>query len=132
MAYKANKGRFGVTKSMSTEQLRQLLPDLAKFIAAKTGTVSGIREQRSKALKTLHEQGLDTPLHQKRLVEAWPKVAGPMIARYTLNTYIYNQTLYVRLSNPALRADLSMMRTALVKKLNDFVGEQVITDIKFG
>ena len=57
MAYKANKGRFGTTKSMTTEQLRQLLPDLAKFIAAKTGTVSGIREQRSKALKTLREHG---------------------------------------------------------------------------
>ena len=83
-------------------------------------------------LKTLREQGLDTPLQQKRLVEAWPVVAGPMIARYTLNTYIYNQTLYVRLSNPALRSDLSMMRTPLVKKLNDYVGQQVITDIKFG
>ena len=83
-------------------------------------------------LKTLHEQGLETPLHQKRLVEAWPEGAGPLVARYTLNTYIYNQTLYVRLSNPALRSDLSMMRTALVKKLNDHVGQQVITDIRFG
>lgn len=57
MAYKSNVGRFGTTKSMSTEQLRQLLPELAKFIAAKTGTVSGIREQRSKALSTLHQHG---------------------------------------------------------------------------
>ena len=55
-----------------------------------------------------------------------------MIAQYTLNTYIYNQTLYVRLSNPALRADLSMQRSELVKRLNDFVGEQVITDVRFG
>ena len=91
-----------------------------------------VKDLKAILLQTLHEQGLDTPLYQKRLVEAWPKVAGPMIARYTLNTYIYNQTLYVRLSNPALRADLSMMRTPLVKKLNDYVGEQVITDIKFG
>lgn len=68
---------------------------------------------------------------QKRLVEAWPEVAGPVVARYTLNTYIYNQTLFVRLSNPALRSDLSMMRGELVKKLNDVVGEQVITDIRF-
>ena len=83
-------------------------------------------------LKALHEQGLQTPLLQKRLVEAWPTVAGPMIARYTLNTYIYNQTLHVRLSNPALRADLSMMREELTKKLNDYVGEQIITDIRFG
>ena len=74
-------------------------------------------------MRTLREQGLETPLQQKRLVEKWPEVAGPMIMRYTLNTYIYNQTLYVRLSNPALRADLSM--------LNTLVGEQVITDIRF-
>ena len=83
-------------------------------------------------LQALREQGLETPLHQKRLVEAWPQVAGPVVARYTLNTYIYNQTLFVRLSNPALRSDLSMMRQELVKKLNDYVGEQIITDVRFG
>ncbi len=82
-------------------------------------------------LQTLHEQGLETPLLQKRLTEAWPEVAGPVIARYTLNAYIYNQTLYVRLSNPALRADLSMRKQEFTKKLNDVVGEQVITDIRF-
>ncbi len=82
-------------------------------------------------LRNLREQGLETPLMQKRLVEAWPEVAGPVVARYTLNTYIYNQTLFVRLSNPALRSDLSMMRGELVKKLNDVVGEQVIMDIRF-
>lgn len=82
-------------------------------------------------MRNLREQGLETPLMQKRLVEAWPEVAGPVVARYTLNTYIYNQTLFVRLSNPALRSDLSMMRGELVKKLNGVVGEQVITDIRF-
>ena len=83
-------------------------------------------------LQALREQGLETPLHQKRLVEAWPEVAGPVIARYTLNTYIYNQTLFVRLSNPALRADLSMRRQELTQKLNAAVGEQVIVDVRFG
>lgn len=57
LAYKRNVGRYGPTRSMSTEQLRQLLPDLAKFIAARTGSVSGIREQRNKALETLHQHG---------------------------------------------------------------------------
>lgn len=83
-------------------------------------------------LRTLRERGWETPLKQKRLIDSWPEVAGPVIARYTLNTYIYNQTLHVRLSNPALRSDLSMMRQELVKKLNAVVGEQVITDVRFG
>ena len=34
-------------------------------------------------LRNLREQGLETPLNQKRLVEAWPRVAGPVITRYT-------------------------------------------------
>ena len=83
-------------------------------------------------LQVLREQGLETPLNQKRLIDAWPEVVGPVIAGYTLNSYIYNQTLFVRLSNPALRSDLSMMREELVRKLNAAVGEQVITDVRFG
>ncbi len=34
-------------------------------------------------LKNLRAQGLETPLQQKRLVEAWPEVMGEMIAGYT-------------------------------------------------
>ena len=91
-----------------------------------------VKQIKDLLLQVLRDQGLETPLLQKRLVEAWPEVAGPMVASYTLNTYIYNQTLYVRLSNPSLRADLSMCRSELTKKLNDAVGEQVITDVRFG
>lgn len=91
-----------------------------------------VQQVKDLVLQALRDQGLETPLNQKRLVDSWPEVAGPVIARYTLNTYIYNQTLYVRLSNPSLRSDLSMMRQELVKKLNAKVGEHVITDIRFG
>jgi len=90
-----------------------------------------VQQLKDLILRNLREQGLETPLLQKRLIEAWPKVAGPVIARYTLNTYIYNQTLYVRLSNPALRSDLSMRRQELTHQLNEYVGEQVITDVRF-
>lgn len=82
-------------------------------------------------LRNLRTQGLETPLLQKRLVDAWPVVMGPMVSQYTGNVVIRNQTLYVHLTNPALRADLSMNRTELVKKLNDYVGSQVIAEIRF-
>ena len=91
-----------------------------------------VQQVKDLILQAMREQGLETPLNQKRLVDAWPEVAGPLIASYTLNTYIYNQTLYVRLSSPALRADLSMRRQELTARLNAVVGEQVITDVRFG
>ena len=90
--------------------------------------VKGIKEL---ILRNLREQGLEMPLLQKRLVEAWPEVAGPAVNQYTLNAYILNQTLYVHLSAPALRADLSLQRQELVSRLNAHVGSQVIVDIKF-
>ena len=82
-------------------------------------------------LRNLRVQGLETPLLQKRLIESWPVVAGEAIARYTTEVSIRNQTLYVRLRVPALRADLSMRRQEFVKRLNEYVGSQLITDIRF-
>ena len=82
-------------------------------------------------LRNLRAQGLETPLLQKRLMEAWPVVAGEAINQYTGSVTIRNQTLYVHLTSPALRADLSMQRSDYVKRLNDYVGSQVITDIRF-
>jgi len=93
-------------------------------------------KRREQALKdlilyNLRMQGLETPLLQKRVIEAWPIVAGEAIARFTTDVKIYNQTLYVRLRIPALRADLSMRRQEFVNLLNKYVGNQVITDIRF-
>lgn len=82
-------------------------------------------------LQYLRYSGLETPLLQRRLVNAWESVVGAVVARYTVEKHIYNQTLMVKLSNPALRADLSMMRTQLVKSLNSKVGANIINDVKF-
>ncbi len=90
-----------------------------------------VQNIRDLIMRNLRVQGLETPLLQKRLVEAWPTVAGPLIARYTQDAAIRNQTLWIRLSNPALRADLSMRRQDFVRRLNKYVGSQVITDIRF-
>lgn len=90
-----------------------------------------VQNIRDLIMRNLRVQGLETPLLQKRLVEAWPTVAGPLIARCTQDAAIRNQTLWIRLSNPALRADLSMRRQDFVRRLNEYVGSQVITDIRF-
>ena len=90
-----------------------------------------VQQLKDLILRNLRAQGLETPLLQKRLIDSWQEVAGHTIANYTQQVYIRNQTLYVHLTSPALRADLSMMRGDLVKKLNEHVGSQVIADIRF-
>ena len=82
-------------------------------------------------MRNLRALGLETPLLQRRLIASWPDIAGEAINRFTTSLRIQNQTLYVRLSVPALRADLSMRRQEFVRRLNDHVGAQVIADIRF-
>ena len=78
----------------------------------------------------LRASGLETPLLQRRLIDSWGEVMGPVIARYTEQVFISNQTLMVNINNSALRAELSMMRTQIVRLLNDHIGVRVIADVK--
>ena len=78
----------------------------------------------------LRQEGLETPLNERRLIDAWETVAGATIARYTTEKFIRNQVLFVNILNPALRSELSMMKTQLVDRLNAVSGARVITDIR--
>lgn len=78
----------------------------------------------------LRRQGMETPLMQRRVVDLWDSLLGPTISQYTSEKFIKNQVLYVKILNPALRQDLNMMRSQLVKRLNDAVGSQIITDVR--
>ena len=79
----------------------------------------------------LRQQGLEAPLNEHRLIQGWSHVMGPIVARYTRELVVRNQTLYVQLSSPAVRQELSMQRRELVNRLNAYVGAQVICDIVF-
>lgn len=41
----------------------------------------------------LRQQGLETPLNEYRLVDAWKDVVGPVITRYTTNLLLKPGTL---------------------------------------
>ena len=81
-------------------------------------------------VRFLRSSGLETPLLQRRLISSWSEVMGPVIARYTGQVYITNQTLNVQISSSALRAELSMMRSQIVKRLNEHIGVRVIADVR--
>ena len=78
----------------------------------------------------LRDEGLEMPLLQKRLIDSWETVVGDTVAQYTAEKFIKNQTLFVKITNPALRQDLGMMRSQLVKRLNETVSSLIITDIR--
>jgi predicted nucleic acid-binding Zn ribbon protein len=77
----------------------------------------------------LRANGLEGPLNEYRLLQAWEEVMGDVVARYTTQKYLKNQTLYVHLSSAPLKSELMMRRSEIVKSLNDKVGSIVIYDL---
>ena len=87
----------------------------------------------------MRNQGLETPLLQRRLIAAWDEVVKSLmdkdmadfVMESTVRKDIRNQTLWVEINVPAVRADLQMKCSDLIAALNNKVGAQVITSIRF-
>ena len=76
------------------------------------------------------ENGLEQQILGDQIIEKWPQVMGSQVARLTGKIEIKDQVLHVQIRSAALRQQLFECRTALIRKLNDSVGAQVIKDIR--
>lgn len=79
----------------------------------------------------LRENGLETPLLQYRVEQAWPEVMGEVVSRYTREVFVREGKLHVRLVSPGLRQNLQMEHRRIAQKLNERVGQYVISDVCF-
>ncbi|MCW3083977.1 MAG: hypothetical protein JWP12_1343 [Bacteroidetes bacterium] len=80
-------------------------------------------EQLLKAYK------LDDRLAERRLVNAWEEVMGKMIANHTKDIFVKHKQLFVTLDSSALRNELAMAKTKIVKMMNQAAGADVIEDV---
>jgi len=87
-----------------------------------------LRDVIGQVLKSNH---LDKQLNEKRLIDAWPKVLGENIKKYTTELVVKNRILYVTLSSSVLRHDLFISREEIKNSLNKNVGAEVIKEIVF-
>ena len=72
---------------------------------------------------------LDDKLAERKLIASWEAVMGVMIAKHTKDLYIKHKQLFVTLDSAALRNELLLAKTKIVKMLNDEVGTEVINDV---
>ena len=82
-------------------------------------------------LAFLRKEGLETPLLEYRITQAWPEVMGEVINRYTKQVYVRSGKLHVQISSSSLRQNLMMEHKRITQKLNDHVGSFVISDVCF-
>lgn len=68
-------------------------------------------------------------LDEVTVINSWPKVVGPFIASHTIDLYIKNGVLFVRVDSDALRNELNYSKSLLLKNLNELAGKEVVTEI---
>ena len=67
----------------------------------------------------------------KAAEDAFKKVMGDPIVKYTKEVYIKNKRMYVRLTSSVIREELSMGKSKIVNMVNEEIGRVVILDIVF-
>lgn len=69
-------------------------------------------------------------LDERKAVDAWPLVVGPLAQRCGRPT-VRNGVMSIAVPSAAMRQELHMSRSSLLKYINNHVGKPVITDIRF-
>ncbi len=84
------------------------------------------RDNQSKVSELLDEVlanfGLREGYQEYLLSKAWPEVVGRMVASRTKHIHFADGVYYVTIDSPAIRSELSFMRSELVKRLNEVCG----------
>jgi predicted nucleic acid-binding Zn ribbon protein len=70
-------------------------------------------------------------LNELKIVHSWEKVVGEMIARHTIDLYIRNGKLFVKVDSPALKNELTYSSSMIIENLNNEAGSKVIEEIIF-
>lgn len=78
----------------------------------------------------LRESGLEQPVLDVQVEQAWPRVMGETVAKLTRSIEVKDGMLIVHVNSAALKAQLFENRFELVKKLNDAVGAPAIKDCR--
>jgi len=83
------------------------------------------------ALKNMFSEfSLEKKFGETELVQSWEQLVGPSISSRTGKLYVKNSVLYVEVLSAPLKNELTLSKSALLKRVEDTFGKAVIKDIK--
>ena len=78
----------------------------------------------------LKNYDITSKFNEAHVITSWDKLMGPSVTKYTVKIEVEKRILFVKLSNAALKQELSYAREKIKKMLNDDVGEEVLLDVR--
>lgn len=86
---------------------------------------------RSILEKTLKNLEIDIPLKTYSILGAWNEIVGESVAVQSQPRTIRNRILFLDVSHPTWMQQLQFLKPTLLEKVNTFLGEPLIQDIRF-
>lgn len=81
--------------------------------------------------QTLQEQGMTGRLYETRAINLWPAIVGEEIAAFTSRPMIHEGLMTVHVRTAPLRQELNMSRSTLKRIINETLGRDVVTELRF-
>jgi len=89
------------------------------------------RPLRSILDDSLKSLGLYAPMKGYSVWGAWREIVGDAVAANAQPSVIRNRILFIEVSHPTWVQQLQFLKPTLLEKLNGFLGEPLIDDIRF-
>jgi len=86
---------------------------------------------RSVLENTLKRLEIDVPLKTYSILGAWDEIVGAAVAAHSQPRSIRNRILFVDVSHSTWTQQLQFLKPTLLEKVNHFLGEPLIQDIRF-
>lgn len=77
----------------------------------------------------LDKSKLKSGIRAVQIEEIWEKVMGKTIAKYTDKIEIINTKLFIHSSVGPLKNELQFQKAKIIERVNEVMGEKVITDV---
>ncbi len=91
----------------------------------KPQTIRSILEDTLKALE------IDVPVKTYSILGAWDQIVGESVAEHSQPRSVRNRILFIDVSHSTWMQQLQFLKPTLLEKVNGFLGEPLIQDIRF-
>jgi predicted nucleic acid-binding Zn ribbon protein len=78
----------------------------------------------------MRSMGLEKRLLERRVIENWPELAGPDIARFAKAMRVQRGILYLKVESAAWSQELLFLKPKILERVNERFGSGLVRDIR--
>lgn len=95
-----------------------------------------MRKTHEQTLKQAIEQLLDFykirgKVAETKVINSWEELMGKVVANHTTEISIRNRKMFLKLDSSVLKSEMIMIRSDIIKRINDKAEKSIIDEIVF-